>query len=354
MSLIIDDMQLPQNPDYPDPSFMDLGMVDYPPLDLDAEYPMPVEQTPFQAGTSGRQGAVPSKGLDFNWDVLNVQTREEFDALSPGQQEILKMHKRGVVFNGHEAAQFLLKFESPEYQAQITKARQEAERAGFGQIPAGYMIQSDPQTGQKSLAMIPGGPAEAQKRASNEFTAVAAGTVVEDANRALTIVERSPRMATGKGQALFGKIPETEANALLQQIKSIQGNVGVDSLLKIKQSGAGLGAIPQAQLEMLSSLLGQLDPTMRAEDLKFNLERIRDIYTDIVEKASSEDKKLIEMSMTSPNEADGLLENFNAANNQAAQQQEQQAAEAQPLPPERTINGRTFRLNERGRYVPVN
>jgi len=324
------------------------------PMDMMMEYPpeFPGMSQPSQAQPDLGGRAMPSKGLDFNWEALNVQTREEFESLSPGQQELLKMMKRGVAFNGNAAAEFVMKFEDPEYQARLAKAQQDAQRAGFGQIPAGYMVKADDKTGQVSLAMIPGGPAESQKEASAAFTAMAARTVIEDANRALEIVNRSPGKATGRGQALFGRIPETEANALRQQIKSIQGNVGVDSLVRIKQSGAGLGAIPQAQLEMLASLLGQLDPTMRADDLKFNLERIRDIYTDIMEKSSGEDKKLIEMSMTSPADAERMLGQFGTANNQAAAQASASTRQAD-LPPERKVGNMTFRLNERGKYVRV-
>ncbi len=139
---------------------------------------------------------------------------------------------------------------------------------------------------------IPGSPAEramkdeeAKKAAKSRVTLRAAQTVFDDVARAEKILMDSGSFAAGPGGVL-ADIPiiggSTEAGRLRALIDSVKGNVGIDSLIEIKSSGAGLGQIPQSQLEMLGSLLGKLDVSMKPSDLLWNMRRIGDIYKDIV------------------------------------------------------------------------
>jgi hypothetical protein len=118
-----------------------------------------------------------------------------------------------------------------------------------------------------------------------------AQNVFEDSSRALDIIRQHGNVAAGPG-ALLDRIPATPARALRGHIDSLKGNIGIDSLLKIKESGAGLGAIPQAQLEMLASLLGNLDTAQDPADLMFNLERVRETYEDIVRREGGDPQQL--------------------------------------------------------------
>jgi hypothetical protein len=124
---------------------------------------------------------------------------------------------------------------------------------------------------------------EEAKAKGSEVTMTAAQTVFEDAGRAIETLNQYGSRAAGWG-SLLRFMPESKALELDGHIESIKGNVGIDSLLKIKASGAGLGQIPQSQLEMLASLLGRLDIRQSPDVLRQNINRIQEIYQDIVEK----------------------------------------------------------------------
>jgi hypothetical protein len=170
-----------------------------------------------------------------------------------------------------------------------------------GTIPPGFQLVRDSQNPNiLRMEAIPGGPAdlaaqeEAQQRqAKSDVTIRAAQTVFEDTQRALDILEDKGRLAAGIGSVL-SVIPESSAKAFKQLTESIKGNIGIDSLLKIKESGSGLGQVPQAQLEMLASLLGKLDTDQRPEDLEFNIKRVQEIYAEIVEKEGGDPVKMAE------------------------------------------------------------
>jgi ADP-ribose pyrophosphatase YjhB (NUDIX family) len=154
--------------------------------------------------------------------------------------------------------------------------------------------------GPGGFAPMPGTPAaqeaadrERQRQAGSEVKRVAAQTVFEDADRAVSILESHGNFAAGPG-AMLGRLPGTAARELRGHIDSIKGNVGIDQLLKIKESGAGLGAIPQAQLEMLASLLGNLDAAQDPKVLAFNIRRVREIYEDIIRKEGGDPRQAFE------------------------------------------------------------
>lgn len=145
--------------------------------------------------------------------------------------------------------------------------------------------------GQPAMAPISGSEVDyareadaAKAREKAEIQGTAAQTVWEDIELAGEILDEWGHLATGIAGPISSWLPLTPANRLKQRIESIQGNVAVDQLLKIKASGAGLGHIPQAQLEMLASLLGKLNTELSPEDLRYNLRRIQEIYADIVKK----------------------------------------------------------------------
>lgn len=165
----------------------------------------------------------------------------------------------------------------------------------MGTIPPGYRVQYDQSGNPVGMTPIPGGPAEreilegeAQKEKAAEITGTAAQTVWEDGVRSMSVITENPKQATGLMGKVSKRIPGTPAHELNQHFESMRGNIAVDSLLKIKASGAGLGQVPQSQLEMLAGLLGRLDVEMETQELKFNLNRIMEIYADIVEKTGGD------------------------------------------------------------------
>lgn len=139
------------------------------------------------------------------------------------------------------------------------------------------------------------GSAEALKRekekekeeVAQEGKATIAQTVVVDAQRALDLIDED-HSTTGLDAWALRQIPSTKAYALDQMVKSIQANIGIDKLLDIKASGAGLGQVPQSQLEMLASVLGQLNTAQDRETVRYNVQRVLELYSDIVRKAGGE------------------------------------------------------------------
>lgn len=143
-----------------------------------------------------------------------------------------------------------------------------------------------------------------QRRTFSETTVAAAGTVTRDINAILELAET----ATGFGgntmvealtRAGAAGIPGTDPFEVQKLIDSVKSNVGIDSLLRIKASGAGLGQVPQSQLEVLQSLLGNLSITRDPVRLLSDLKDINTRYTSIIADSQKDidrlDKRELEL-----------------------------------------------------------
>lgn len=171
----------------------------------------------------------------------------------------------------------------------------------YGTPPAGYTWVRDPMTGQVKVnpetqapiaVPIEGTAATAKlqgeiekKETMAESKGVIGGTVIEDAQRAIDLIKANPKLTTGPAGAATKDIRFGPAYTTNLMIESVRSNIGIDKLLDIKASGAGLGQIPQTQLKTLQSVLGGLEQGQNAETLLYNLDRVIKIYSDIVEKA---------------------------------------------------------------------
>ena len=175
------------------------------------------------------------------------------------------------------------------------------QQSVYGTPPAGYVWRRDPNTGQvmvnpetqAPIAVPIEGTADTQKlineikkkETMEESKGVIGGTVIEDAQRAIDLIKANPKLTTGPAGFAGKDIGFGPAYTTNLMIESVRSNIGIDKLLDIKASGAGLGQIPQTQLKTLQSVLGGLDQGQNAETLLYNLERVITIYSDIVEKA---------------------------------------------------------------------
>ncbi len=127
-----------------------------------------------------------------------------------------------------------------------------------------------------------------KEKVGKESKATIAATVIVDAQRALDLIDLDSS-TTGADAFALRLAPGTNAYSLDQMVKSIQANIGIDKLLDIKASGAGLGQVPQSQLEMLASVLGQLNTAQDKETVRYNVERVLTLYSDIVRQAGGEE-----------------------------------------------------------------
>ena len=283
MAGMMDDMDAPL-PDM-DPALFDQGYEGAPPLDDFGGLPDDYGQSLSES--------LPKSGLQFDTSVLAVQTPEEYDALAPELNDALHLIHDGVQFTEQALAEFVIKRREELRKMQEPQARAAARKAeaGMDRVPPGYQL-IDKEDGTTALRVIPGGPIARQRIVYNNSVKTASGTVIEDVQKAMTLLDTAGRRAAGFG-GILADIPESDARQLKAYISSIQGNVGVDQLIKIKQTGAGLGQVPQSQLDLLSRLLGNLDQMQKPEELMDVFKRIDRIYAGIVDMA---DKEISELS----------------------------------------------------------
>jgi hypothetical protein len=129
---------------------------------------------------------------------------------------------------------------------------------------------------------------------------IQAQTVVEDVER-LNVLIAADKLPFGRLAAIqAGLHPALQSEGFrngTSLIESVKGNVGIDSLLRIKQSGAGLGQVPQKQLDLLSRLLGELNLNQSKSQFVRTWERMGTVYASIWNTA---DTTLREENMIPP------------------------------------------------------
>jgi len=155
---------------------------------------------------------------------------------------------------------------------------------------------------------VPGSQADVAEReekrklyAGNYMKSIQAQTVVEDVTRLNTQILED-RVPFGRGAAfqeefLTPALQTDNYRDAQSLIESVKGNVGIDSLLRIKQTGAGLGQVPQSQLDLLSTLLGKLNLSQSKAQFIRTWNRMGDIYDEIWRTA---DEDMIENEFPPP------------------------------------------------------
>jgi hypothetical protein len=132
--------------------------------------------------------------------------------------------------------------------------------------------------------------AERQARRQQDI-ARAGGTVIQDINRALEILDESERQGARSGPAAgpisgqFASVPGTPAFDIEQFVQSALSNVGLDTLQRMRENsptGGALGQVPIQQQARLEQVLGSLKTTQRPEILRDNMNRVANIYMDLV------------------------------------------------------------------------
>jgi hypothetical protein len=250
------------------------------------------------------------KGGDFDWAAINVQTREQFDALSPGQQELLKMMKRGVKFSGAQAAEFVVGIEQrindPAYQADLQRKQMEIDAKA-----------------QESRA----------KAQENLFA-------IQTMRQTIEGLEDHPGFRGAVGAKRIGNyFPGTKEADFRAMLEQLQGGV----FLQAYQSLKGGGPITDIEGEKAERALARLNPNQSEEGFRASLNDFRSLL------AAAESRIPKFEDSNAPRAAQG--QSPQAGQPQQPQQQTQQASPA--VPAERIIGGKRFILNERGKYVPA-
>ncbi len=159
---------------------------------------------------------------------------------------------------------------------------------------------------------LPKSAADVEKeRLRQQNRARAGGTVIQDINRALGMVQENPGFTTGFGAQALRSIPMTDAKTVQGHIDSALSNVGLDTLQAMREAsptGGALGQVPIQQQQRLEQVLGSLDPTQRPEVVEDNLKRVSNIYMDIVYGTPDEIAQQVQSGAISAQEAQAIMQ----------------------------------------------
>ena len=143
---------------------------------------------------------------------------------------------------------------------------------------------------------IPGGSVDREiQQASLETEkgrqnfATAAGTLIQDAGRAIELMDTTNSWlpVAGAGSGIAAAVApfwgNYDPNTMRGHIESVQSNIGIDRIVAMREAGGTLGAIPFQQQVRMESLLGRLNPDGDPAVLRQNLMRIHNLYWDMVD-----------------------------------------------------------------------
>lgn len=191
---------------------------------------------------------------------------------------------------------------TPSGQQPLSTLESEAEAANRIKMAEGEGGRGRTQQPGGEFAPVAGTEADVKqkeaerKRAGGAFMkSIQAQTVTEDVGRLNDLLAKDV-VPLGRLAATQERLPiEAQTDGYRNAkslIESVKGNVGIDSLLRIKATGAGLGQVPQSQLDLLSRLLGELDMTQEKSQFIFTWNRMGAVYETIMMQADAELEEL--------------------------------------------------------------
>ncbi len=131
----------------------------------------------------------------------------------------------------------------------------------------------------------------------------AGGTVIQDLQRGLDILENDWSSVSAAISGVAKNIPLTDAKALDGFIQSALSNVGLDTLQTMRENsptGGALGQVPIQQQKRLEQVLGSLDISQDPEIVKDNIKRVINIYKDIAYGTPEEIQALVDQGKITP------------------------------------------------------
>ncbi len=147
----------------------------------------------------------------------------------------------------------------------------------------------------QKLAQI-GAEADQQKQ-------TVANIVTEDIGRALTMIEKSPEFTTGVGGNLLSGIPGTGARDVAALLDTVKANAGFEKLQAMRAAsptGGALGNVTERELSLLQAAIGNLEQSQSKEQLVYNMKRVANIYSKIIDGPGHEPYDLAESSEVPP------------------------------------------------------
>ena len=191
--------------------------------------------------------------------------------------------------NKYRQAQEKAELEKQFVRSQIAKnladARQKqavgaAGAAGLPKPPAGYRWKAD----LSGVEPIPGSPQAQKLEAQKEIGKLYSNILVQDANRALEILESVP-WSTGSWFGKLKHVPGSAAYELDQLLQSVRSNVSFEKLQAMRAAsptGGALGNVSNQELAMLEAAVGTLRTDVPTHILADNLKRVINLQLDII------------------------------------------------------------------------
>lgn len=139
----------------------------------------------------------------------------------------------------------------------------------MGNIPAGFEVFEDPQTGARQMRPIPGGPAameqqqvERAKQSAGEQANTASDVITTAAARAREAAKN--RAFGGIGQGIVQMNPYTDSAEVARQVDVLKSNASIENLNAMRRAsptGGALGSVTERENQMLAQKSGALDPS---------------------------------------------------------------------------------------------
>jgi hypothetical protein len=211
------------------------------------------------------QMPLPETGVGFDFNSLNVQTREDFDALPSEQQELLKAMKRGVQFTPESAAEFILN---------QTKMRMETEQKML-------MQSADPVRQQQERKLrTEADVAEENRMKAMQKTFDTAGYMDDLLEKVKTHPGR--QYSTGKS-SILPKPPGTapaDFQVLLDQVQGAQFMQAYETL-------KGGGQITEIEGKKATDAMARMNPRQSEESFLQGVEEFQSIVRKAKERAAA-------------------------------------------------------------------
>lgn len=158
-------------------------------------------------------------------------------------------------------------------------------------VPQGYRVEP-----------APGSPLFLESQANEEAAANKEQTQEQQTNLVLDEIGIAKDLiqgqsvfspATGMAGKALSLVDETRAGALKNRLETIKANIGFDKLQAMRDAsptGGALGQVSEFENRLLQAVYGSLEQAQSAEDILYNLTRLEDVYTRIINEGIPENE----------------------------------------------------------------
>lgn len=133
-----------------------------------------------------------------------------------------------------------------------------------GTIPQGYELFTDPETGDRSMRPVVGGPEDTSKADAKKEQNNSTATEVITSAAARAREAAAQREFGGFGQGVAAQLPWTDSAEVARQVEVLKSNAKVENLQAMRAAsptGGALGAVSDSENAMLAAKAGALDPS---------------------------------------------------------------------------------------------